>query len=223
MVSKRSSDEPQASGRRTSTPPGTVPCGGAVGPAAPRSRAGQHLGHPLDRPASAADLDERADDGADHVAEKAVARDLVDDQRRTRSGEHRRARLTMRDENTSRSVDRVAPPAALKRGEVVRPFEETGGRRPCASTSSALRHVPRVTRARTGSARRRSRCDTGRSWRASNRAWNSGAPRRASTRTASGSRAFSARISAPRRSCAGAKRWRPVRARARRRRCVRRR
>src|SRR5207245_9622057 len=41
----------------------------------------ENLRHPLDRPTAAPDLDQRADNGADHVSEESCSCDLVGDQR----------------------------------------------------------------------------------------------------------------------------------------------
>ena len=146
---------------RYSTPTRNSPQAGAVGPARPRSREASTSRICSHRPSPAADLHQRADDGPDHVAEKSVAGDLVDDQRLHHGGlgdaEVRpvcssvssasswwRSRASRRaTAMTVRSVVRVVPPAA----ETPRSRAALRAIAPppsIASTSSGSDDVPRV-------------------------------------------------------------------------------
>ena len=101
------------------------PAAGAVGPR-PAIAGGQNAGHRSGRPQPAADLGERADDGAHHVPQEAVAFDVDDDLA---------ARLSRRQPvNGADGVcGRTAP--RLKRREVV-PADEDRARRAASRSRS---------------------------------------------------------------------------------------
>ena len=175
---------------------------------------------------------------ADHVAEKSVAGDLVDDQSiasrsvteddglrirvvsRVRIRSRSAIRDRIRDDMTSRSVVRDVAAGGLKRGEVVPPLEQP--RRGVHRVDvERARHVPRVAALERARSPRRSRCGSGRSStaRRTARGNRGGTSSRRQHADVSGSRALSARTTASAVDRAlERERWRPGRAHARRRR-----
>ena len=100
-----------------------------------RSRDGEHVAIHARRPAAASDLDERADDGADHVAEEAVAANLVDD--RARPARDRGSPLVdaRREHRRARScASRCRPPGTRRSRGALRAARAAAA---IASTSSA--------------------------------------------------------------------------------------
>src|SRR5947208_1483294 len=117
---------------------------GRRGGSGPRPIArGQHLVHPLDRTATAADFNQRTDDDPDHVAQKSIPSDLVNDQSalsgslagtrlvgagaflRREAGPERYADARRKDQALGREP---FTSRCLKRREIVGSLEHSGGR-----------------------------------------------------------------------------------------------